>query len=353
MPKQAVARRVVPPTPHTAPQYLKEAEAAVANARAWWDPQTHWWRQTLQGSGAATNWGSVHLFGAIDALAIASPTPAHLEAVRFFARGAEKYWNPDLRPVPGYGPTPGNRGANTRAWYDDEGWWGIAFYDAFRATGDRRYLTSADKALKFLDSGWDPVNGGIYWDVRKTFKSGESLAGATLLAAYLYSETHAPRYLALVNKYVNWADAKFRTNGLYDKRVGDPTPMPYVQGPMATAFEVTCKSTGDQKWCAKAEVLANLTAKQFPVLTMGPPFDAMYVRAMLDLYRLDHNRRWYDIAATAANRALANAKAPNGLYMLTWDGKPITSIGIKPGKLQTHAATASVFAWMAATQPPR
>ena len=198
------------------------------------------------------------------------------------------------------------------------------------------------------------MNGGIYWDVRKTFKSGESLAGATLLAAYLYSETHAHKYLALVNKYVNWADAKFRSSdGLYDKRVGDPTPMPYVEGPMAAAFAVTCKSTGDKKWCTKAEVLAGLTAKQFPVLTMGPQYDAMYVRAMLELYRLDHNRRWYDIAATAANRALANAKAPNGLYMLTWDGKPISSIGTKPGKLQTHAATASVIAWMAATTPPR
>ena len=108
LPKKAAA-----PTLHTAPQYLKEAEAAVASARAWWDPKTHWWRQTLQGTGAATNWGSVHLFGAIDALAIASPTPAHLAAVRFFARGAEKYWNPDLRPVPGYGAAPGNRGANT------------------------------------------------------------------------------------------------------------------------------------------------------------------------------------------------------------------------------------------------
>jgi hypothetical protein len=347
-------RKAAPPTPHTQPQYLTDAAAAVKSAKAWWNPSTNWYRQTLHGAAPASNWGSVHLFGAIDALAIASPTPAHLAAVRFFASGAEKYWNPDLRPVPGYGPTPGNRGASHRTWYDDEGWWGIAFYDAFRATGDHRWLADADKSLAFLDSGWDPVNGGIYWDVNKTFKSGESLAGATLLAAYLYSETHAHKYIALVNKYVNWADAKFRgSDGLYDKRVGDPTPMPYVEGPMAAAFAVMCKSTGVKTWCSKAETLADVTAKRFPVLTMGPQYDAMYIRALLELYRLDHNRRWYDIAAAATNRAIANAKASNGLYMRTWDGKPISSIGTKPGKLQTHAATTSVIAWMAATPPPR
>lgn len=334
--------------------YLRPAAAAVARSRAWWDPGRHWYRQRLGSRKPASNWGVVHLFGAMDALAIADPTHAHLAAVRSFARGAERYWNPDLRPVPGYGPKPGNRGAGHRTWYDDEGWWGIAFYDAYRATGDRRDLASAARALRFLDSGWDPVSGGIYWDTRHRFKSGESIAEATLLSAYLYDETGAPGDLALVHKYVTWADAHFRgPEGFYDKRVGDHTPMPYVEGPMATAFAVVCHSTRDDAWCSKAEDLANRTAGRFPVLTMGPQYDAMYVRALLELYRFDGNRRWYDIAAAATNRAMANSRAPDGLYTRTWDGSSITAIGTNPGKLQTHAATASVIAWMAAARPPR
>ena len=254
----------------------------------------------------ATNWGIVHLFGAVDALAIADPTPAHKSAVRAFAKGAERYWNPDLRPVPGYGPYPGNRGAGHRTWYDDEGWWGIALYDAFRATGDRRYLRSADRALAFLDSGWDPRAGGIYWDSNRTFMASESLVGATLLAAYLYRETGAPKYLTLVTKYTSWADRRLRgSDGLYRSRpTSDGVPMPYVEGPMATALVVICKATGDRSRCAKGEDLADRTAARFPKLTMGPQYDAMYVRALLELYRLDGNRRWYDIAAAATDRAM-------------------------------------------------
>jgi hypothetical protein len=334
--------------------YLKAAEAGVANSGAWWDARRHWYRQQLGHRMLATNWGIVHLFGAIDALALADPTPAHKAAVRAFAKGAERYWNPDLRPVPGYGPYPGNRGARHRTWYDDEGWWGIAFYDAFRATGDRRYLRSADRALAFLDSGWDRRSGGIYWDSNRTFKASESLVGATLIAAYLYQETHQAKYLALARKYTSWADSQLRGgDGLYRSR---PTsygvPMPYVEGPMATAFVVLCKATGDQAWCTKGEDLAGRTAARFPKLTMGPQYDAMYVRALLELYRLDGSRRWYDVAVAATDRAMANARGAHGLYLRTWDGRPIRTIGTPPNKLQTHAATASVIAWMAAARPP-
>ncbi|MEA2466101.1 MAG: hypothetical protein QOJ57_227, partial [Thermoleophilaceae bacterium] len=121
------ATPVVASKPATRAAYLRLAERGIADSRAWWDTRGGWYRQRLGGvGGPATNWGIVHLFGATDALALADPTPAHRAAVRAFARGAERYWNPDLRPVPGYGPSPGNRGAAHRTWYDDEGWWGIA-----------------------------------------------------------------------------------------------------------------------------------------------------------------------------------------------------------------------------------
>lgn len=344
-----------PPAASAPPRaYLPAAKAALARASAWWDPKRHWYRQTISGSRVlATNWGSVHLFGAIDALAIADPTPAHRAAVRAFARGAERYWNPDLRPVPGYGPYPGNRGAAHRSWYDDEGWWGIAFYDAFRATGDRRYLASASRALAFLNSGWDPKAGGIYWDTNRTFKASEGLVGGTLLAAYLYKETHRPEYLALAKKYIAWADRSLRgPDGLYSSRPTGGAPMPYVEGPMAVAFAVLCKSTRDHAWCTRAEDLAGRTARRFPTLTMGPQYDAMYVRALLELYRLDGKRRWYEIASAETRRAMVGARDRNGLYLRTWDGRPIQTIGTDPGKLQTHAATTSVIAWTAAARRP-
>ena len=296
-------------------------------------------------------WGIVHLFGATSALAIADPTQENVATARWFATGAERYWDPNLRPVPGYGPSPGSLGAH--AWYDDEAWWGVAFFDAFRATGDRRFLGDASRALAFIDSGWDPRQGGIYWDTNRTFKASESLAGGMLTAAGLYQETHDPRDLALAQKYLRWADANLRgPDGLYGAHTTPANPMPYVEGPMAEALLRLCKATGRASYCREGEHVMRAAADRFPVLQMGPQYDALYLRAVLEVYRMDHNPRWYRIAADAARRALADAGDAGGLELRTWSGLPISSIGTAVGKLQTHAATTSLFAWLAAATPP-
>jgi glycosyltransferase involved in cell wall biosynthesis len=157
------------------------------------------------------------LGGAYNAIAIADPSRGNVAAARRFGIGAERYWNPDLRPVPGYSRTP--PGKVGRTWYDDEGWWGVAQFDAYRATHDRRFLADAARSLRFIDSGWDPVAGGIWWNDLHAFKASEGLAGGTLTAAGLFELTHRARYLALARKYIAWADRTIREpNGLYGAR---------------------------------------------------------------------------------------------------------------------------------------
>jgi uncharacterized protein YyaL (SSP411 family) len=291
----------------------------------------------------------VHLYGAYDALALADPTRANVAAARRFAIGAERYWNPDL-PVPGYSRTPaGKRG---RTWYDDEGWWGVAQFDAYRATHDRRFLADAARSLRFIDSGWDPVAGGIWWNDLHGFKSSESLAGGTLTAAALYEVTHRPEYLALARKYIAWADRTIRgPDGLYGARSTPRRPMPYVEAPMAEAFLRLCHATGRQADCRRGEQLLRVTAARFPVLTMGPACDAIYLRSLLAAYQIDHHRRWYRIAAAVGAQALRHAARPDGLFLRAWDGGPMRAFGVRDDKLQTHAATTSVLAWLAAAKP--
>lgn len=56
--------------------------------------------------------------------------------------------------------------------------------DAYRATGEARYLRDADRALSFaLAAGWDQRAGGLWWNTGHPYKSGEALAANSWLAA--------------------------------------------------------------------------------------------------------------------------------------------------------------------------
>ncbi len=186
------------PAPVSAAQqrYLALAEAGIARAeREWRDRRLGWFDSRLHDRDRyplATIWDIVPLFESTDAVAIAAPTPAHLRAVTRFATGAERYLNRGLRPVPGYSPYPGDRTGDTETWFDDNGWWGLAFVNAYRATGNHRWLADAGAALRYIvRAGWDPASGGVWWNTEHPFKSGPAIASDALLATLLYEYQHA------------------------------------------------------------------------------------------------------------------------------------------------------------------
>lgn len=323
----------------------------------WWDAKEHWYRERLPKRlrTTVTLWGSVHLFEAVAAVELVSPTLGHVQRVRAFARGAERYWNPDLGPRGGFGPGIGQRGAWRQAWFDDNGWWGLAFLDAYRATRDPRWLWDARRAYAYIAlAGWDPVHGGIWWSNRHDFKAGESLATATLLAVQLYGFTHQQYYLDAARQFVDWGRTHTwnASDGLYGRHETDQTSMPYVQAPMAAADVALCHLLLDQSLCDRGEAVADAAARRFPRLQMGPQYDAMYLRWLLYLYALDHNPRWYWIARAEAARARANAGDGRGRWLRAWDGSSMWRHGGDPSELQPHAATTMLFAWLAATPLP-
>jgi Glycosyl hydrolase family 76 len=190
--------------------YLAAAKRGVKQSHRWWSPRLRWYRAVLDQGRVASLWGIVPLFEAVDGLQIAQPSKRHRASVNRFARGAERYLNPNLKPVPGFGPKPGQREPGKTTWFDDNGWWGLAFLDAYRGTGNPRYLSDAMIAQRFISvSGWDTTPGrpgGIWWNTNHSFYAGESLAGGTLLSARLYALTHQQNYLDDALKFIAWGD---------------------------------------------------------------------------------------------------------------------------------------------------
>jgi uncharacterized protein YyaL (SSP411 family) len=333
------------------------ARQGIADARAnWFDAGRGWWLDRLNDSRQyplATIWSAVPLWEALNARAIASPTAANRAAVKAFAHGAERYYDPALGPSGGYAPYPGDGGGHERAWFDDNGWWGIAFVDAYRATGSKRYLDDAARALRFIaEAGWAP-GGGLWWNTSHPHRSGEALASGSALAALLYEATGNDSYLKTARKFTSWGDAHFTSKfGLYRRNDDDPTPMGYVEGPMIGAHEILCRVAHDAHACSRAENLAEASLNRFGAdVSHGPQYDTIYLRWMLELYKHDGDRRWYALARRNALRAARSARSSSGLYMRAWDGG---TRGINmPGLLQTHGATVSLFAWLAAAPVPQ
>lgn len=334
---------------------LAHAEQGLAAVHAhWWDSEASWY-DDVEGSTAfmplARLWSAFPVFEATDAVAIADPSASHLAAVRSFVAGAERYWNPAMQ---GYAYYPGATGNDKLTFFDDNGWWALAFLDAYRATHDHRDIVDAARAFRFIDArGWD--GNGVWWDTRHHKKTSEPLAAEILAGALLYRDTHSPGYLRVSLRLLRWANAHSwnASRGLYQRNADDPTVMDYVEGMMAAALGELCKATGNHAYCTKAEQVGQASLASFGrSLNWGPQYDVVYLRWMLDLYTLDHNATWWQLAVQNAQTALAHAADANGLWTLGWDGAPATSHQGEPNMVEFQAATTSLFAWLAVVKQP-
>jgi predicted alpha-1,6-mannanase (GH76 family) len=58
-------------------------------------------------------------------------------------------------------------------YYDDEGWWALAWIDVYDLTGETRYLEMAASIFKDMQLGWDneTCGGGVWWSKDKKDKN--------------------------------------------------------------------------------------------------------------------------------------------------------------------------------------
>ncbi len=246
----------LPPLTGAQRHYLALARQGVAQTTRWWNPQRHWYDAVLDDHTArplAKLWDTNGLFEALDEIALAQPSAQNLSAVRNLADGSERYWNRYLKPIGGYAPYIGDSSPKQQTWFDDNGWIGLAFLDAYRVTRTSRYLTDAERAFKFIAAeGWDPGPGGMWWTTAHPWRSGEALAAAADLAARLYQATGQRIYLSAAEKYIGWADRHLlQVHGVY-LRTAD-TPYPHLiepktrSGSSPTAANITTVPSGPAK----------------------------------------------------------------------------------------------------------
>lgn len=301
----------------------------------------------------ATIWGSVPLFDAADALEQSDPTSAHKALVDRFAHEFEGYWNPHVH---GFAPYPHDRGAHVETWFDDNGWLGLAFLEAYRATKEPAYLSEANAAFTFAARyGWDTAGGGgMWWNTEHPYHSGPALASQSLLGMLLYTEDHQTWQLEDVKTFVDWANANDIKDErqLYLEKPTDPNSVnDYVQAPLVYAQQLLCQDGQGQVYCERAGRVAATMSEQDVNrdgyrFNYGPEYDSIYLQWMMAYGQAVGDPYWTKLAEVNAAAAAKHAADPEDMWLDSWWGGPITDPETHPDMLRTMSATTSLFAWI-------
>ena len=104
-------------------------------------------------------------------------------------------------------------------YYDDEGWWILAWIAAYDLTGDSKYLEMAKITFSDMATGWDEVcGGGIYWKKPDIGKSAVQNELFMLCAIRLHQRSSGS---TSGNTYLQWALKTwewFRNSGMINER---------------------------------------------------------------------------------------------------------------------------------------
>src|SRR5262249_28538287 len=90
-------------------------------------------------------------------------------------------------------------------YYDDEGWWGLAWIDAYDWTLNPDYLNMASSIFEDMIGGWDDVCvGGIWWSRARAYKNAIANELFLSVAAHLANRAVDPDH------YLYWAQREWQ-----------------------------------------------------------------------------------------------------------------------------------------------
>jgi predicted alpha-1,6-mannanase (GH76 family) len=159
-------------------------------------------------------------------------------------------------------------------YYDDNGWWALAWVAAFDLARDSRYLDAARTIFARNTAGWNGAcGGGLRWNTTSSYKNAITNELFLTLAALLHQRTSETQYLTWAQREWEW----FSSSGLIgpDGLVNDGltaacrnnggTTWTYNQGVILGGLAALFEITGDRGYLTRGEsiasaVLAKLTS---------------------------------------------------------------------------------------------
>lgn len=258
----------------------------------------------------------------------------YLPIVRTLTNNLQQYWDAKAT-VPAYAPTV-NPGAGAVKYYDDNAWVGLDLVTAYHLTGNATYLQRAEAVFHYEETGWDTVDGGIYWNDQRLTRNTPSTAPVAELGVYLYRDTHNATYLDWAKKIYAW-----QVNTLVDKSTGQvwdninasgkivQTLWTYNQGTVIGAGVLLYETTHQASYLAQANQTASFVLHH--AIQIGgtylpqAQFNGVLVDNLQLLYQATHDPAITQSIATNANTAWTKARNAQNLIGPNWGGPAVDS----------------------------
>jgi predicted alpha-1,6-mannanase (GH76 family) len=303
-------------------EYLAWAGEAVGALQRWYNPRTGLWK-------SAGWWNSANALTVVIHHAQRTGEDRYRYVIETtFARAQ--------RVNPGF----------TNQYYDDDGWWALAWIAAFDLTGEVKYLDLARGLFAGMAAGWDDVcGGGLWWTRRKTYKNAIPNELFLLIAGRLHQRTTS------TTGYLDWALREWHwflgsgmigagglvNDGLTADCVNNGrTTFTYNQGVIVGGLAVLHDITGDGAYLAHAEAIAAAALRDLtvPPGILAEPgkqprrgrdhdhaqFKGIFVRNLYELYLLSPRGEYRDFILANARSLWRNGRNQRSQIGLAWTG---------------------------------
>jgi len=228
-------------------------------------------------------------------------------------------------------------------YYDDEGWWALAWIEAYDLTQEIKYLEMAKVIFEDMLSGWDEkCGGGIYWKKGLPYKSAISNELFMLLAARLALRSEN------LDHYKNWAlkewiwfsqTGMINTlplvhDGVVDNCEAKGRHYTYNQGVILAALIDLEKLTGNKDLLKTADKIALAAIKHMSTSggilkgyskeetgNDGVQFKGIFMRHLVYLNRRHPDEKFASFIEENA-RAIKTRAVKNGTFLIgsQWEG---------------------------------
>jgi predicted alpha-1,6-mannanase (GH76 family) len=231
--------------------------------------------------------------------------------------------------------------------YDDEGWWALAWLDVYSLRGGRPYLDMAKSIFADMTGGWsDACGGGIWWKKNEHYKNAIAnelfLSVATQLALISHGKARAA-YLLWAEKEERWFLSSGMING--DSLVNDgldascrnngKTTWTYNQGVLLSGLVRLNELTHDEPLLQQAERIAtavtqHLTDAQGVVHDPCEPncgadgvqFKGILMRNVVPLIRVSRSPELRTLVRQNADSVWTHARTSANRFSTGWSGPP-------------------------------